>query len=263
MSRCACFAVALFFLGCQSLPVEIAQRPDSAAERLWLEGQAAMQDGQPEVAINRYEQSLAVDPERPRTWLSLAAAELEKGDEKLACCFLSRYVAACPHDVRIRAYYAELLLRIGQTAAARREFERYDAAAPDQGPFTAKQLVHCHSRLTKIAAEQQDEYAEHLHRGIGLYLLGQARAKLPDPDGDLSAESLLCKAASELSEAQQKRPEEARPCWYLYEIWSHLGQQQPAQRWLRAASDAAPFSYLTPHETRKLQLAAASPAPGR
>ena len=64
----------------------------------------------------------------------------------------------------------------------------------------------------------------------------------------MSAESLLCKAAGELILARRERPDEARPCWYLFEVWSQLAQRQPAARWLRAAEDAAPFSYLTPAE---------------
>ena len=130
-----------------------------------------MQDGRTADAISAYEQSLAVAPERAQTLLSLAAAELEKGDESAACRYLGRYVAARPNDLKVRAYYAELLLRRRQTPAARAEFERYEADAQEHSSSTSKQLVHCHSRLARIAAEQGDEYAEHLHRGIGLYLL--------------------------------------------------------------------------------------------
>ena len=71
----------------------------------------------------------------------------------------------------------------------------------------------------------------------------------------LSTEALLCKAAAELGLARMKRPSEARPCWYLHEVWSRLAQQHPAARWLRAAEAAAPFSYLTPAEQRDLRLA--------
>ena len=58
----------------------------------------------------------------------------------------------------------------------------------------------------------------------------------------------------ELALARLVRPDEARPCWYLYEVWSSLAQRQPAQRWLREADNWAPFSFLTPTEYRELQL---------
>jgi tetratricopeptide (TPR) repeat protein len=255
MLRCACVVMVLSFAGCQSLPTSGIDSPRAAAVHLWAEGQAKMQDGRHDEAITDYERSLAVQPARPQSLLSLAAAELEKGDEVAACRHLAQYVAARPQDLKVRAYYAELLLRLRLAPAAREEFERYDADAQDQGPSAAKQLIHCHSRLTKIATEQEDEYAEHLHRGIGLYLLGQARAQLPDPEGELPAEGLFCKAATELTHARLQRPDEARPWWYLYEVWSRLGQTQPAKHSLAAATDAAPFSYLTPAEKRSLQLA--------
>ena len=107
----------------------------------------------------------------------------------------------------------------------------------------------------EIAEKEDDDYAAHLHRGIGLYLLAGQRELLPDDDDGMSAESLLCKAAGELTLARRERPEEARPYWYLFAVWSHLAQRQPAARWLRAADSAAAFSYLTPAERRGLQLA--------
>src|SRR5262249_4423813 len=97
---------------------------------------------------------------------------------------------------------------------------------------------------------------ERLNRGIGLCLVARERAGLPDPeDGQLSVESVLCKAAGELTMAHLERRDEARPCWYLYAVWSRLGQRQPALRHLREADATAPFSYLTPAEKRDLELA--------
>jgi hypothetical protein len=107
----------------------------------------------------------------------------------------------------------------------------------------------------EIAEAEEDEYGEHLNRGIGLFLLGRQRVVLADAEARLSAESLLFKAAGELMLARVRRPDEARPCWYLHEVWSQLAQSQPAARWLRAAEAEAPFSYLTPAERRRLQLA--------
>jgi hypothetical protein len=70
------------------------------------------------------------------------------------------------------------------------------------------------------------------------------------------SEGLLCKAAAELTLATRIRADEARPHLYLHAVWSRLLQSQPAGKSLHAAEDAAPFSYLTPAEHRRLQLAA-------
>ena len=71
----------------------------------------------------------------------------------------------------------------------------------------------------------------------------------------MHAEGLLCKAAAELTLANLERPDEARPCWYLYLAWSQLGQRQLALCRLLQADSAAPFTYLTPAEQRNLRLA--------
>jgi hypothetical protein len=107
----------------------------------------------------------------------------------------------------------------------------------------------------EIAETNEDAYGEHLHRGIALLLLARRREQLQPGEGLLTAEGLLCKAATELSLASLKRPEEARPCWYLYLAWSQLGQRQLAVCRLRQADRAAPFTYLTPAEQRNLRLA--------
>jgi tetratricopeptide (TPR) repeat protein len=242
-------------LGCHAvLPVE----PDPEqphAQELWQQGQEALRQGRPDDSIALYQQSLAADPSLARNHLSLAAAYLEKGQDELACTHLAAYVKAHPEQLSIRVHLAELLLRLHRPDEARDEFEHYIADAQDQPEEGARHLFHCHSRLMDIAEEAGDEYGEYLNRGIGLYVLACERATLPDPDGELATQGLLCKAAGQLAQAGQQRPDEARPCWYLYEAWSQLGQRETALLWLRQADDAAPFSYLTPAEQRSLQLA--------
>jgi tetratricopeptide (TPR) repeat protein len=247
--------LGLLCLGCQSLaPLEAPGSRPAAAE-LWEKGQSAMRRGNPEEAISCYQKSLALDPTLARNYLSLAAAYLEIGDEEAACPHLGRYVMAQPEHLVVRGHYAELLLRLKRLSEARAQFERFVADAQEQEGPAARQLVHCHSRLMEIAEAQLDPYGEHLNRGIGLFLLARERAALPDPDGTLPTEGLLCKAAGELTLARLQRPHEARPNWYLYEVWSRLPMRQPAISCLRAAEAAAPFSYLTPAEYRSLLLA--------
>jgi tetratricopeptide (TPR) repeat protein len=252
--------VLLLCAGCQSLALEAKPEPlpeATAARLLWEQGQTAMRQGQTDQAIACYEQSLATDPDLAQAHLSLAAAHLESGDEAAACPHLGRYVDARPEQVQVRAHYAELLFKLGRDCEARDQFTRFVADAQEHDDLAGENLIHCHSRLMEIAEHEQDAYAEHLNRGIGLFLLARARAGVKDPDSAPSCEGLLFKAAGELALARQERPEEARPCWYLFEVWSQLAQRQPATRWLREAEAAAPYTYLTSAERGSLHLASA------
>jgi tetratricopeptide (TPR) repeat protein len=245
--------VGLLCLAQASLP---AAPPESeAALRAWEDGQRAMTAGRTDQAIACYERSLRLDPALARNHLSLAAAFLSRAQDERAAPHLALYVEAQPDHLVIRAHYAELLLRLERRDEARVQFERFVADVQDHETLARQHLVHCHSRLMEIAEGAEDEYAEHLHRGIGLYLLGCQRARLGEAEEMPSAEGLLCKAAGELTVARLRRPEEARPWWYLYAVWTELAQQQPASRCLRAAAAAAPLSYLTPAEQRDLYLA--------
>src|SRR5262245_32673679 len=219
--------LALGCLGCQSLaPVEpespSAQEPETleaaeTAASLWRQGQDAMRQGQAGLAVRCYERSLALDPRLIRNHLSLAAAYLENGNDASACIHLREYVSSHPDELAIRVHLADLELRLHKLVDARREFECCVAGAQDRREPAYGPLIHCHARLMEIAEENDDAYGEHLHRGIGLSLLARQRCQLPDPEGELATESLLCRAAAELTVAHQDRPDEARPSFYLSE----------------------------------------------
>jgi tetratricopeptide (TPR) repeat protein len=254
----SCLLLGLLALGCQSLiPAEPAAPPPAceSAQELWEQGQAAMRRGDPDAALDCYQRSLAANPSFARNHLSLAAAYLEKGDDAAACPHLLRYVEAFPDQYLIRLHLAELLLQLDQRTGARVHFEKCVAGAQDQGALGVAQLIHCHAQLMDLAEADADDYHEHLHRGIGLVILARQRGALTDVECELSVEELLCKAAAELTLSHLDRPEEARPSWYLYEVWSSLAQRQVARRFLAAASDAAPYSYLTGAEKRSLAIA--------
>jgi tetratricopeptide (TPR) repeat protein len=231
-----------------------AQEAPSSGRQFWEAGQEAMRQGHPDQAIRLYEQSLAADPAFARNHLSLAAAYLDKGDADAACPHLALYLAAYPAQVIVRVQYAELLLRLDRPGEARLEFLRCAAEAQQEADAHVRQLVHCHSRLMEIAEADQDEYDEHLHRGIGLFLLAR-ETDLAGRGDDRTPEGVLCKAAAELTLARVQRPDEAQPCWYLYEVWSRLEQRPAAVRSLRETEEAAPFTYLTPVEQSRLALA--------
>ena len=107
----------------------------------------------------------------------------------------------------------------------------------------------------EIAETLEDEYGEHLHRGIGLFLLAKQRSVAGTADEEMPPEGLLCKAAAELTQARLRRPDQARPSWYLYLVWSKLGRREPALRHLREADEAAPFCDLSLAEQHQLTLA--------
>jgi tetratricopeptide (TPR) repeat protein len=232
-----------------------AQETLSPGRQFWEAGQEAMRQGHADEAIHCYERSLAADPSFARNHLSLAAAYLDKGDEAGACPHLALYLAANPDHLIVRVQYAELLLRLDRPAEARREFRRCAADAQQETDLHVRQLIHCHSRLMEIAEAAEDEYDEHLHRGIGLYLLARESDLRGSGGDDRTPEGTLCKAAAELTLARIQRPEEAQPCWYLYEVWSRLDQQRAAVRSLRETESAAPFTYLSPVEQSRLALA--------
>jgi tetratricopeptide (TPR) repeat protein len=248
--------LCLLVLGCHVFSGFEPEGDPAAARGLWEQGQQAMRKGEPERAIGFYEQSLAADPAFTRSHMSLAAAHLEAGHDEAACDHLGRYLEAHPEHTLVRSHYAELLLRLHRQRDARRQFERFSADAQDGDEALTRHLVHAHTRLMEIAEAQEDEYGTRLNRALGLYWLARQRAAVKGKRDDLPAEGLLWRSAGELDHALRQRPGEARPCWYLYAVWSQLGQKQVAQRWLRRASEAAPYSSsLTSAEWRSLTLA--------
>lgn len=187
--------------------------------------------------------------------LSLAAACLEKGDDRAACEHLGLFLAANPEHRNARFYYAELLAKLRRPAEARGQFEHAIRQEQEQPEPDLKHLVHCHTRLLEIGDALGDPYLTRLHRGIALVLLARRCTGLANAPGTPSVEALLCKAAAELKQAQALRPDEAQPCWYLHVAWRQLGQHEPARRWLAAAQQHAADSELTPAEQRDLLLA--------
>jgi tetratricopeptide (TPR) repeat protein len=239
----------------QEPPPDADIGPQPPALRAWQDGQRAMVAGRTDDAITRFQESLRLDPRLARNHLSLAAAYLAQGRDEQAAPHLARYLDAQPEHLVVRAHYADLLLRLNRPRGAREQFERFVADVQDHDSLARQHLVHCHSKLMEIAEAEEDAYGEHLHRGIGLYHLACRRAELQEEGGPLTVEGLLCKAAAELTLARMERPEEARPYWYLYEVWTCLGQRHPAARCLRTAASTAALSFLTPAEQRALFLA--------
>ncbi len=260
-----CISV-LVAVGCHSFVVDLKPRPEKpmsaaasvprpTAQDVWQKGQARMKEGNTEKAIRLYQESLRIDSTFVENHLSLGAAFLAKGLEADACEHLGQFLLARPDHAGARQYYAELLFKQGKLAEAMKQFERNIVAHQLDPSPDLQQLVHCHGRVLDVGMKIEDDYVVHLHRGIGMYYLAIQSRNLAASEEFLSPEGLLFKAVAELTQARGYRPREARPCWYLYSAWRQLAQQQPANRWLREALDAAPFSYLTPMEQHQLELA--------
>ncbi len=201
--------------------------------------------------------------ENPAGLLAQAAASYERGDDDQAIGHLETYVAERSEHLIARAQLAELLFRQKRHNESRLHFELFIAQAQDHGDLAFRYLVHSHSRLVEIAEEQEDEYEERLNRGIGLYLLACRRTQESDAGEAPWPDALFCKAAAQLQEARRAEPLEARPDWYLYQVWSRLGQQAGARRALAAADAHALLSRLTPAERRQLHAACLGERPLR
>jgi tetratricopeptide (TPR) repeat protein len=186
----------------------------------------------------------------PTDDLGFAAACLDRGDDTAAASYLMRHLAAHPDQPMVRFALAELFWRRDRLADAGAEYERFLHDAPSSAG-NVNRAMQAHIRLVAIAEQAADGYGEHLHRGIGLYLLAGQAAEADAPEG------LLCKAAGELALAARARPAEVRPHWYLHLVWEQLAQSQPAERHLRQALALSSLADLSPAERR--DLAAAGP----
>jgi hypothetical protein len=243
--------------GCQAIssrPPQSAPPITSRVEKRATVHQAAYQQTSARPA------DLPPEPSAAPDHVSLAADCLERGDDAAAAGHLERHVGEHPDQVVFRARLADLLVRLDRLPAAQAHYEAAVAHAQDGPAAARRQLIHFHTRLMEIARLRDNAYAEHLHRGIGLYLVGCRLSEEGKPE---EVERLMCKAAAALTEAEAARPDDARPAWYLSCVWSHLDQPRPADRALRKASAAAPFSRLTPAEARELALARRAMVSGR
>jgi tetratricopeptide (TPR) repeat protein len=191
----------------------------------------------------------------PADYLTEASRCLERDDLKSAGAQLASYLNCKPEAMAVRVQYAEVLAALNQHAEALGQFNQFLVLAQEQKTEASATTIHVYRRLMEVAEESHDEYGLHLYRGIGLFLLAQSRAGVGSSDLELPVEGLLCKSAAELTQAHDAKPGEAQASWYLYQVWSRLGQRHAALAHLIQAREAAPFTYLSPAESRKLTMA--------
>lgn len=178
--------------------------------------------------------------------LTLAADSLEKGNTAEAAAHLAKHVKQHPDQVIFRNQLAEQLYKLDRLTESQYHFNLVDSASTNLGNKLISQRIHCHTRLMEIARDRDDAFAEHLHRGIGLYLIAdEVQAKADDPmELTADAERLWCRAANELKEATKLEPEHARAYWYLYLVWAKLDQPRPAEAALKSTSERVVLSPL-------------------
>lgn len=252
---CACGLLIAGFGGMafglqDGMPFLFQSQGNGSATRLWELGQKAMMESKPDVAVKLFKQSLALDPTLHRNHLSLAAAFLELGEDGLAADAMERYLDRQPDHISVRQHYGELLFRCGRLPEARMQIDRFLGEAQKQGqPETI--LLHAHGRLLEIAECQDNAYEEHLHRGIGLFLLA-CQPVSPGTEAENLPENLLCKAALQLNQAVRIQPQQPRPRFYLNLVWHKLGQTQPAMQALCEAETLQWEGELTSWERSQL-----------
>lgn len=187
--------------------------------------------------------------------LERAAAALAKGEEETAATLLEQYVENEPRHLFIHAQLAELYFKQKKWEPSRQRFQDCIALSQELGEPAYAYLIHAHSRLVDIAEAEQDAFAEHLHRGIGLYELACHRARTDEASQEPSVTTILGRAALSLQDARNENPGAARPHWYLHLVWSRLGQRMAAKQALLQADDRKFFAELTAKEKHELQMA--------
>jgi Tfp pilus assembly protein PilF len=186
-----------------------------------------------------------------RDELALAATCLENGNTQGAIDHLLSHVQQYPDHVSIRSLLADQYLKLGQTLEARVHIQRMVDDWQDDPARHREQLVMGHTRLMRIAQDEQDEVAESFHRGMGLLLVVEGW----DADGDhdrVLTERTLSQALSNFRSALEHRPNDARVNLALGEVLSRLGQHSAARTAFRMAIAAPPGSFTT---AERLKLA--------
>jgi hypothetical protein len=249
--------------GCQSTPVAVAPvvvTPIIPVQPKAVEKSAPASEDSPKARITEVKRVKPAVPEpetsaEPPDHLMLAADCMEKQDFTAAAGHLRLHVQAHPDQWLIRLYLAETLFQQKMSVEAKPHFEAVAAFAQERsaGPAIQEQLLQCHTRLMEIAQETDDAYREHLHRGIGLVLLGERAAQTASTQEAGVSEKVLLRAVTELETARKLHPQARRAAWYLHRAWNNLDQVTPALEALRLA-EMATLTDLTPTEEAAYRL---------
>jgi tetratricopeptide (TPR) repeat protein len=182
------------------------------------------------MATNEVTTVRGVMPDEEIDHLRAAALLVDRGEIAPAIPHLRSHLKQHPDAPMIRAYLAELLLKVGHGDEAKTQYERFIRDAADQDGLAKHHLVHAHTKLMEIAAEADDDFHEHLHRGIALLLIVSQAADSSAVGGEALNEQTLHKAAIALKMAIRVKPGDPRPLLYLLDVQMRMNQPGAARQ---------------------------------
>jgi Tfp pilus assembly protein PilF len=164
--------------------------------------------------------------------LSLAADCLDREDTAGAVTHLSSHLDRHPDQPVIRALLAAQYASLGQWADAAREYDAAIGELMEDPDASRDQLIQCHTKRVKVAAEMDDERIEARHRGIALLLIA---GKVESPD-----RALLSEALGHLKSACDGDRTDAVAHLYLGDCLMKLGQSSAARAAYAVGKNAPP-----------------------
>ena len=180
--------------------------------------------------------------------LAFAADCLDRGDTTAAIPHLADHVRLNPDHVLIRSLLAEQLLKLGKYADAGIEFERVADTYCNDLATHRESLVQCHTRLMQIAQERGNEFEESFHRGAGLLLMVEGwNPKVQDAN---LTERTLSQALTNLRDAAEKNPNDARTQLLLGDLLSRMGQHGAAKSAYRKANSCEHVGFTSAERER-------------
>jgi len=157
--------------------------------------------------------------------LRAAALLVDRGEIAPAIPHLKAHLKQHPDAPMIRAYLAELLMKVGHEGEAKKHYEQFVRDAASHEGLAKHHLVHAHTKLMEIAAEADDSFQEQFHRGVALMHLAA-----PSDEGNVTwNEQTLRKALVAIRAAMATEPSDPRPLLPLMEIQQRLDQPAAAR----------------------------------
>lgn len=244
-------------IGCESMrapPTPVQPPPVTAPVR--IVGRPSDVPKTPVQALRASAAAPAPEPPPPapeEDALQLVARCLERDDHLGAAGHLEAYVREHADQHLFRLQLADLYLRAGRPADARRHYERFVADAQAGPAALHPHAVTAHIKLREIAVQAGDRFGEPFHRGVGLLLLVREQDGAKDRDAPF-CEEMLCKALAALTEARDHRPGDPRVRVYLAEAHERAGNRHAADAERAAARGDVVSGALTATERRPALL---------
>jgi tetratricopeptide (TPR) repeat protein len=157
--RAACLAVLM--CGGAPLPAAWGQPPSTDAflsatdiSDLIAEGRKRLTGGDPQGALQEFEEARARDPENPQILYFLGNLYLQLQQPELGLKYLARSVELSPENHRVRLVLAKAYERFGSLADAMREYQQIIGAAPGTREATeAEERNRALAEQSRITAE--------------------------------------------------------------------------------------------------------------